>query len=97
MQTLCSIEMTAISDETIEKGEDPPIINASLGEMDIQNSTNMKGMARISLIRYNINIIQLMLFCKKHHIFLHFFTVDSHSDPTHPFANEEECLRYAFN
>ena len=55
MQTLCSIEMTAISDETIEKGEDPPIMNASLGGIDIQNSTNRKGIAGIFLNRYNVN------------------------------------------
>ena len=51
MQTLFSIEMTAISDETIEKGEDPPIINTSLGEMDIQSTPNRRGIARIFLNR----------------------------------------------
>ena len=70
MQTLCSIEMTAISDETIEKSEDPPIINASLRGMGIQNTTNRRGMAGIFLNRYNINnIAQLILFCKKKPIF----------------------------
>ena len=57
MQTLCSIEMTAISDETIEKGEDPPIINVSLGEKGIQNKTNRRGIAGIFLNRYNITSI----------------------------------------
>ena len=66
MQTLCSIEMTSIGDETIEKGEDPPIINVCLGEMDIQNTTNRRGMAGIFLNGYNINNIgELMLVCKK--------------------------------
>ena len=68
MQTLCSIEMTAISDDTIEKGEDPPTINASLGETDIQNTANRRGIAGIFLDRYNI-ISQLMLFCKRKFIF----------------------------
>ena len=54
MRTLCSIEMTAISDETIEKGEDPPIINVPLGEKGIQNKTNRRGIAGIFLNRYNI-------------------------------------------
>ena len=66
MQTLCSIEMTSIGDETIEKGEHPPIINVCLGEMDIQNTTNRRGMTGIFLNGYNINNIgQLMLFYKK--------------------------------
>ena len=69
MQTLCSIEMTAISDETIEKGEDPPIINASLGEMDIQNTTNRRGMAGIFLMVWDSKLI---LFCKKYLIFYNF-------------------------
>ena len=97
MQTLCSIEMTAISDETIEKGEDPPIINASLRGMGIQTTTNRRGIAGIFLNRYNINNIgQLILFCKKN-LFLRLVTVDSQSDPTHPIANEEECLGYVFS
>ena len=97
MQTLCRIEMTAISDETIEKSEDPPIINASLRGMGIQNTTNRRGMAGIFLNRYNINNIgQLILFCKKN-LFLRLVTVDSQSDPTHPIANEEECLGYVFS
>ena len=66
MQTLCSIEMASIGNETIEKGEDPPIINVCLGEMDIQNTTNRRGMAGIFLNGYNINNIgELMLVCKK--------------------------------
>ena len=73
MQRLCSIEMTAISDETIEKGEDPPIINVSVGEKGIQNKTNRRGIAGIFLNRYNINIIayigQLILFCKKSYFY----------------------------
>ena len=64
MQTLCSIEMTAISDETIEKSEDPPIINASLGEMDIQNTTNRRGIAGIFLNRYNINSVKYCSNCR---------------------------------
>ena len=47
MQTLCSIEMTAIGDETIEKPEDNPIMKACLGEIDIQNSTKRTGIAGI--------------------------------------------------
>ena len=73
MQTLCSIEMTAITEETIEKCEDGPVINACLGEIDVQNTTNCKGMAGIFLKGYDINSIKnfsanqkkLMIFCKK--------------------------------
>ena len=54
MQTLCSIEMTAISEETIEKFEDRPIINASLGEIDVQNTTNCKGISNPFLNGYDI-------------------------------------------
>ena len=69
MQTLCSMEMTAIGDETIEKPEDNPIMKACLGEIDIQNSTNMTGITGIFLhahITNNVNNIvgQLILFCK---------------------------------
>ena len=49
MQTLCSTEMTAIEDETIDKPEDNPIINSCLGEIDMQNSTNMTGITGIFL------------------------------------------------
>ena len=58
MQTLCSIEMTAITEETIEKCEDRPVINACLGEIDVQNTTNCKGMAGIFLKGYDINSIK---------------------------------------
>ena len=69
MQTLCSTEMTAIEDETIDKPEDNPIINSCLGEIDMQNSTNMTGAMGIFLhahITNNVNNIvgQLILFCK---------------------------------
>ena len=67
MQTLCKIEMTAISGETIEKCEDRPIINACLGEIDVQNTTNCKGISNPFLNGYDIksnkNIGQLMIFC----------------------------------
>ena len=66
MQTLCSIEMTAIGDETIENPEENPIMKACLGEIDVQNSTNRTGIARIFLHGYITNIIlgALKLFCK---------------------------------
>ena len=93
MQTLCSIEMTAISDETIEKSEDPPIINASLRGMGIQNTTNRRGIAGIFLNRYYI--FSFIMLLKTY--FFRRVTVDSHSDPAHPIANKEECLRYVFS
>ena len=61
MQTLCSIEMTSIGDETIEKGEDPPIINVSLAEKGIQNKTNRRGIAGIFLNRYYIFSFVMLL------------------------------------
>ena len=69
MQTLCSMEMTAIGDETIENHEDNPIMKACLGEIDIQNSMNRIGIAGIFLHGYITNNVynivgQLILFCK---------------------------------
>ena len=55
MQTLCSMEMTAIGDETIEKPEDDHIMKACLREIDIQNSTNRTGIAGIFLHGYITN------------------------------------------
>ena len=60
MQTLCSIEMTTISDETIEKGEDYPIKNACVGEIDIQNTTNRRGMVGIFINEYDIKMPTLV-------------------------------------
>ena len=57
MQTLCSMEMTVIGDEPIEKPEDNPIMKACLGEIDIQNSMNRTGIAGIFLYGYIMNNI----------------------------------------
>ena len=46
--------MTAISGETIEKCEDRPIMNACLGEIDVQNTTNCKGISNPFLNGYDI-------------------------------------------
>ena len=57
MQTLCSMEMTAIGDETIEKPEDNPTTKACLGEIDMQNSTNRTGIRGIFLHGFITNNI----------------------------------------
>ena len=66
MQTLCSTEITAIEDETMDTPQDNPIINSCLGEIDMQNSTNMTGITGIFLHAHITNNIvgQLILFCK---------------------------------
>ena len=72
MQTLCSMEMTATGDETVEKPEDNPTTKAYLGEIHIQNSTNRTGIAGIFPRGYITNNVikvyyilgQLILFCK---------------------------------
>ena len=61
MQTLCSMEMTAIGDETIEKPEDDHIMKACLREIDIQNSTNRTGIAGIFLHGYITNNVNKVL------------------------------------
>ena len=55
MQTLCSMEMTATGDETVEKPEDNPTTKAYLGEIHIPNSTNRTGIAGIFLHVYITN------------------------------------------
>ena len=62
MQTLCSMEMTAIGDETIEKPEDNPIMKACLGEIHIQNSMNRTGIAGIFLYGYITNNVSKVLY-----------------------------------